>query len=69
MSVAPGLFFGIQKCDLSLGQEDPECANAPFSYTMNVKFDVYAVNKDGYTMAENSDVNFNINVSNPCPAD
>jgi hypothetical protein len=32
-------------------------------------FDVVAVNKDGFIMAENTDVNFNINVSNPCPAD
>jgi len=36
---------------------------------MNVMLNVIAVNKDGYTMAENTDVNFNINVSNPCPAD
>ena len=50
-------------------QNDPECANAPFGYTMNVRWFIQALDPNSFVVAENSDVNFNVNVVNPCPND
>lgn len=69
ISVTEGFVFGIQKCALSISQTDPECSMAPFDYTMKVMFEVEAIDPEGYVVATDRGIDFNINVENPCGND
>lgn len=69
IDVANGLVFGIQKCAPEVNQNDPECANAPFSYTMNIRWFVDAIDPNGNIVYTDSEFDFDIDVANPCGDD
>lgn len=69
VQVSEDFLFYIQKCDLSQVQTDPECFNAPFDYTMQILFEVQAVNDQGIIVDTNTEVTIDINFINPCGAD